>query len=121
MDFKNKYLAEAVDNIDAAIFTGDCMFDAGDRKEFRRFLEKWDKATVDEEWEKPLNEKILDASNIHKIEWDESNLIVHFNNGGKYQYLDIPSEVSVGLGNAESPGSYLHLEIKGKYRFSRID
>ncbi len=71
--------------------------------------------------EKPkLKEKILNASNVQKIQWDESNLIIHFNNGNVYQYFDIPEKVSVGLGNAESPGSYLHREIKGIYRYSRV-
>ena len=66
------------------------------------------------------NEKILNASNIQKIEWDESNLIIHFQDA-KYQYFDIPEKISIELGNAESPGSYLHREIKGKYRYARID
>ena len=71
--------------------------------------------------EPPLKEKILNASNIQKIEWDEENLIIHFHNRSKYQYFDIPEKISIELGNAESPGAYLHHEIKGKYRYARID
>ena len=66
-------------------------------------------------------EKILNTSNIEKIKWDETNLWVYFNNGGVYQYLDIPEKVSVELGEAESPGSYMHQEIKGVYRYTRIE
>ena len=119
MNFNNKHLAEAVDHVDACIFTGDCMFDSEDRKEFREFLVRWEKATVDEKWQKPLNEKVLNASNIQKIEWDESNLIIYFQDA-KYQYFDIPEKISIELGNAESPGSYLHRKIKGNYRYARI-
>lgn len=70
---------------------------------------------------KPLNEKILNASNIQKIQWDESNLIIYFHNGGVYQYFDVPKELSVWLGDAKSPGAFLNREIKGKYRYTRID
>jgi hypothetical protein len=69
---------------------------------------------------KPWKEKSIDASNIHKIEWDDNNLIIHFTNA-KYQYFDIPAKISVELGNAESPGAYLHQNIKGKYRYSKVD
>ena len=68
-----------------------------------------------------LKEKILNASNVEKIKWDENNLIIHFTNGNVYQYFDIPEEISVGLSEADSPGSYLHREIKGNYRYSRIE
>jgi len=70
--------------------------------------------------EPKLKEKILKASNVYKIRWDENNLFVHFNNGGVYQYKDIPESVSIGMSEAESPGSYLHLEIKGKYRYEKV-
>ena len=68
-----------------------------------------------------LKEKILNASNVQKIQWDESNLIIHFTNGNVYQYFDIPEKISVGLSEAKSPGSYLHREIKGNYGYSRVD
>lgn len=68
-----------------------------------------------------LKEKILKASNVYKIRWDENNLWVHFNNGGIYQYKDIPEKVSVGMSEAESPGSYLHIEIKGNYRYEKVE
>ena len=68
-----------------------------------------------------LKEKILETSNVEKIRWDKNNLFIHFNNGNVYQYFDVPEKVSVEMGNAESPGSFLYQEIKGKYRYSRID
>ena len=68
-----------------------------------------------------LKEKILKASNVYKIRWDENNLFVHFNNGGVYQYLDIPEKLSIGMSEAESPGAFLSREIKGNYRYARIE
>ncbi len=123
MNFKNKHLAEAVDHIDAAIYSGGSMYDPDDRKELRKFLERWGEAITDDKWiiEGPtLKEKILNASNIHKIEWDKTNLIIHFKNA-VYQYFDIPEKISVELGNAESPGAYLHRNIKGNYRYEKIE
>ena len=68
-----------------------------------------------------IKEKILKASNVYKIRWDENNLIIYFNNGNTYQYFDVPERLSVGLSEAVSPGSFLHREIKGNYRYARID
>ena len=68
-----------------------------------------------------MKEKILKASNVYKIRWDENNLFVHFNNGGVYQYKDIPEKISVGMSEAESPGSFLHTEIKGNYLYEKIN
>jgi len=74
----------------------------------------------DNTFEEVLNEKILNTSNIYKIEWDKNNLWVHFNNGGVYQYKDIPEKVSIAMGEAESAGSFLHQNIKGKYHYEQV-
>lgn len=71
--------------------------------------------------ENPRNEKIIKSSNIYKIEWDENNLWVHYNNESVYQYKDVPENVSIKMGEAESAGSFLHQNIKGKYRYERIN
>jgi hypothetical protein len=125
MKFNNEFLAESVDSIDAAIFTGDCMFDADDRKEFRRFLERWDKATEDDKWVKPeekppRKEKIFNSSNVEKIMWDDNNLYVHFTNLSVYKYSDVPENVSIKASNAKSIGSFLNREVKGTYSYKRI-
>jgi hypothetical protein len=67
-----------------------------------------------------LKEKILKTSNIYKINWNETNLIVVFNNGNIYQYFDVPERLSISMGEADSPGSFFNREIKGNYRYSRI-
>jgi len=95
---------------------------SGDGHTLAQELAEFASKKVDSLWKEPkLKEKILNASNVHKIEWDDNNLIVQFNNGGRYQYLDIPAEISIGMSEAKSPGSYLNREIKGKYRYTRID
>jgi len=126
MEFKNSLLAEKVEDIDSAFFIGECLFCEEDRLEFRKMLKKWDEKTAVGKYPKAKEEKpgrktkILNASNVEKIEWDESNLFVYFNNGGVYQYLDIPEEISIGMSEAISPGSFLNREIKGKYRYSKV-
>ena len=68
-----------------------------------------------------LKEKILKASNVYKIRWDKNNLFVHFNNGGVYHYKEVPEKVSIGMSGALSPGSFLNREIKGNYRYEKIE
>jgi len=38
-----KYLDDQLDAIDASVFSGDAFFDAENRKEFRRRMERWEK------------------------------------------------------------------------------
>lgn len=71
--------------------------------------------------EKKLKEKIIKSSNIFKIQWDENNLWIYFNNESVYQYKDIPESVSIAVGEAPSAGSYLHRNVKGKYHYERVN
>ena len=79
------------------------------------------KPQVEEDKKPEVKEKILKTSNINKIRWDENNLFIHFNNEAVYQYFDVPEKVSIGVGEANSPGSYVNREIKGNYRYERIE
>lgn len=62
------------------------------------------------------------SSNIASIGYDEDSLTleIEFNNGGLYQYFDIPSQVYKELISASSHGSYLAKNIKGYYRYSKV-
>lgn len=44
------HFADAVDALDAAVFSGDGLFDAENRTLFRRMMERWQRQLV--EWEK---------------------------------------------------------------------
>ena len=62
------------------------------------------------------------SSNIASIRYDneQSVLEVIFLNGGTYQYYDVPSQVIEAFQGAESKGSFLASDIKGRYRYSKV-
>jgi hypothetical protein len=61
------------------------------------------------------------SSNIEKFRYDNQTriLTVVFNNGGTYNYYDVPENVFTGMKSAESKGSYLSANVKKKYRYAR--
>lgn len=64
----------------------------------------------------------VDSSNIERIGHDEDSdiLQVEFKNGGTYQYFDVKNHVYESMLNADSKGKFLHANIKGRYRYSKI-
>jgi hypothetical protein len=64
----------------------------------------------------------VDSSNVAAVGYDEdsSTLQVEFNNGGTYQYFDVPEHLFEELREAQSIGSFLAENIKGSYRFSKL-
>ncbi|WP_321336479.1 KTSC domain-containing protein [uncultured Cohaesibacter sp.] len=66
--------------------------------------------------------KPVDSSNVRAVGYDdESNTLqVEFNNGSLYQYFDVPRYIFDGLIEADSPGGFLHQNVKGVYRYSRV-
>ena len=88
----------------------------------RKIISIFETKIVIQDWmpEEKRKEKIIKSSNIYKIEWDQSNLWVHYNNESVYQYKDIPESISIAVGEAKSAGSFLHRKVKGNYRYERI-
>lgn len=64
----------------------------------------------------------VDSSNIKSIGYDvdSETLQVEFNGGTLYQYFDVPQHIYDGLLEAGSKGGFLHAQIKGRYRYSRV-
>jgi len=62
------------------------------------------------------------SSNISGLRYESSTttLEVSFHNGGVYQYFDVPDSVWQGFKTATSQGTYLHENIKGHYRYSKV-
>lgn len=62
------------------------------------------------------------SSNIATIRYDDEQMVLEvvFNNGGTYQYFDVPSQVIDEFRTAESKGSFLAKSIKGHYRYSKV-
>ena len=60
----------------------------------------------------------VQSSNISGIGYvdAEKTLVVHFKNGNKYFYLDVPREAYETLRKAESIGRFFHGNIRLKYK-----
>lgn len=61
------------------------------------------------------------SSNIRSVGWDEGTLEVAFNNGGIYQYLNVPVETYRALMEANSKGQYLNQHIKEHFMFHKVE
>lgn len=67
--------------------------------------------------------KTVNSSNLAAVGYDSNSQImrVEFNNGGIYEYYNVPQEKYEELIVASSVGSYFHHNIKnGGYKFSKI-
>lgn len=62
-----------------------------------------------------------ESSNITRFRYDESSniLTIEFQNGGTYEYFDVPLHVFQEMCSAASKGQYLAQYIKGSYRYAR--
>lgn len=65
----------------------------------------------------------VQSSNVKAIGYDPitSQLRVEFNNGGVYNYEDVPAETYRGLMASHSKGAFLAANIKGKHAHSKHD
>jgi len=62
------------------------------------------------------------SSNISSIGYDSTTktLEIEFNDRSVYQYDNVPQNEYDGLMSADSHGSYLHANIKGKYSYNKL-
>jgi DNA helicase HerA-like ATPase len=62
------------------------------------------------------------SSNIGQFGHDEESEIlqVEFTQGTVYQYFDVPRHVYDGMVASDSRGKFLHANIKGAYRYSKV-
>lgn len=62
------------------------------------------------------------SSNIRLLRYNAGNAIleVSFHSSGIYQYFDVPQHEWENFKLADSKGKFLHSNIKGRYRYSRV-
>ena len=62
------------------------------------------------------------SSMLKAIAYDEQSkvLTITFNNGGSYEYYDVPKKVFDELISAESEGKYFLANVKNKFKFEKI-
>jgi hypothetical protein len=68
-----------------------------------------------------LERKPVRSSNVRAVGYDSGTLEVEFSDGSVYRYQDVPEKVHKGLMRASSIGSYLAMNIKGKYKHKVIN
>lgn len=114
---ESEYVGGSNSNVDT-IFCSKCPLEVSQNEmSYKELLSIWNSLP---RRGKKRKEKILKSSNIYSIEWDENNLTVHYNNGTSYKYKEISESVFIEMSEAESAGSFLHQNIKGKYRYEQI-
>ena len=69
-----------------------------------------------------MNREPVQSSNISTVGYDETSqtLEIEFNNGGIYQYFDVPVAQYVELMRSESVGTYFSANIRAMYRYARL-
>ncbi len=62
------------------------------------------------------------STNLASVGYDDSTrtLEVEFQNGGVYQYFQVPRSVFEGLVGASSKGEYFHRFIRSRFRFEKV-
>lgn len=69
-----------------------------------------------------MNRYPVNSSDLAAVGYDDesSTMEVEFHDGSVYQYFDVPRDVYDRLLQAESPGSFLHTQVRGVYRYARV-
>ncbi len=64
----------------------------------------------------------VESSNLKSVGYDPATktLELEFQNGGVYQYYEVPRDVYDGLMKADSHGRYFISAIKGAYPFAKL-
>jgi hypothetical protein len=64
----------------------------------------------------------VSSSNLSSVGYDQQDRIleIEFNDGGIYQYHDVPPSIYEELMNASSHGSYFHSNIRENFRTNQI-
>lgn len=56
-----------------------------------------------------------------RLNRDDLSFDVHYRNGQRYRYLDVPVEVMESCENVDSIGGWLSLALKGRYRYYHLN
>jgi hypothetical protein len=62
------------------------------------------------------------SSNFRKLEYDteKKHLIIEFNNGVRYEYLDVQHQVFTQMRTSESQGKFFKTKIEKVYKFKKL-
>lgn len=63
---------------------------------------------------------LVESSTVKGFEKNQDNLIVEFNNGSRYEYLNVPDKLIEEFNNAPSKGRFLNAYIKNKFLVKKL-
>lgn len=63
---------------------------------------------------------LVESSTVKGFEKNQDNLIVEFNNGSRYEYLNVPDKLIEEFTNAPSKGRFLNAYIKNKFLVKKL-
>ena len=66
-----------------------------------------------------LNEVV--SSNIRKVGYEGTDLLVEYLSGVQYKYKNVPKELYEKFLESESKGRFMNSEIKGKFEYERVE
>jgi aspartokinase-like uncharacterized kinase len=69
---------------------------------------------------KIINE--IQSSNLKKTEYDTETkkMLVEFNNGAKYEYVEVPHQVYTQFRLSESQGKFFNSKISKTYKYRKV-
>lgn len=84
-----------------------------------RAPEDRDRADNEEDWS---SWSVLASSNVNAVRYNrvESLLQVQFKNASIYTYSTVPEAVHLELLQTNSPGTYVHRNLKGRFPHARL-
>lgn len=64
----------------------------------------------------------IKSSNLKKSEYDTETkiMLVEFNNGSKYEYLEVPHQIYTKFRMSSSQGKFFSTEIAKKYKYNKV-
>jgi hypothetical protein len=64
----------------------------------------------------------VNSTNLASVGYSKAQKIleVEFIDGSVYQYIDVPQAIYESLLGSSSRGHYLHVHVKGIYKFSQV-
>lgn len=64
-----------------------------------------------------LNSTMLNSADYNSV---ERELTIEFSNGDEYKYKDVPEEILIELGTAQSAGKFFLAKIKNKFEYEKM-
>ena len=58
---------------------------------------------------------------FHRYDADTRTLLIVFTSGRRYVYRDVPAEIAIAFGDADSKGTFFNAEIRDRFDYEEMD